>query len=245
MDLSILIPVYNEGESITATLQAIDQSVRTPHRIHLVYDFEEDNTLPPARCWQQNHPNLVLIRNRLGPGPANALRAGFAAVPQGAVVVVMADLADRIEDIDAMYKILCQGYSIVCGSRYMKGGEQKGGPWLKSLLSRWAGLSLYVMTGIPTRDVTNAFKMYRSNVLAAIPIESTVGFDVSIEITVKAFVRGFGITEIPSSWQERTVGTSRFRLFHWIPHYLRWYFYALLRRNRLYWIRSAPVTVAR
>ena len=237
MDLSILIPVYNEGESIAATLKAIDESVRTPHQIYLVYDFDEDNTLLPARLWQQNHANLVLIRNRLGPGPANALRAGFAAVPQGAVVVVMADLADQIEDIDTMYKLLCQGYSIVCGSRHMKGGEQRGGPWLKSLLSRWAGLSLYLMTGIPTRDVTNAFKMYRSNVLAAIPIESTVGFDVSIEITVKAFVRGFRITEIPTSWQERTMGTSRFRVFRWMPYYLRWYFYGLFRRNRLLWIR--------
>lgn len=236
-ELSIVIPVYNEGEAILPTLKAIERSVRTPHTNYLVYDFEEDTTLPTARQWQRDHPNLILIRNHLGPGPANALRTGFAVVSSEAVAVVMADSSDRHEIIDSMYALIAQGYSVVVGSRYMSGGKQRGGPWLKSTLSRLAGLSLFWLTGIQTRDVTNSFKMYRRDLLASLTLESKRGFEISMEIPVKAFVSGFPITEIPSYWQERSVGTSHFRLFKWLPHYMRWFLYAVLRRNRLWWVK--------
>lgn len=237
MELSIVIPVHNEAETILPVLEALERSVRTPHQVFLVYDFDDDTTVPIARAWQRDHPNLILLRNRLAPGPANALRAGFAEATGEAVAAVMGDLSDRVEDIDELYRLFLQGYDVVCASRYMKGGGQQGGPWLKSWLSRWAGRSLYWLTGIPTRDATNSFKLYRRQLLAALPLESKVGFTISMEITVKAFALGSRITEIPTLWTERARGRSRFRVLPWLPHYLRWYFYALLRRNRLYWVR--------
>jgi hypothetical protein len=112
----------------------------------------------------------------------------------------------------------------------MKGGQQIGGPKLKSLMSRAAGLSLHWFAGLPTHDATNAFRAYRRSVLAETPIESAGGFAYSLEITAKAFARGRRITEIPSTWRDRSAGQSRFRLRQWLPHYLRWYFYALAHR---------------
>jgi hypothetical protein len=111
----------------------------------------------------------------------------------------------------------------------MKGGLQIGGPKLKGFLSRMAGLSLNLLTGLPSHDATNAFRAYRRSVLQSIPIESRGGFEYSLELTVKAYVGGWKITEVPCIWRDRTAGVSRFKLVKWLPHYLRWYLYAIGR----------------
>jgi dolichol-phosphate mannosyltransferase len=122
------------------------------------------------------------------------------------------------------------GAAVVCGSRYMRGGKQIGGPLLKRLLSRAAGISLHWMVGLPTRDVTNSFKAYRSDFLQNSIIESTAGFSLGIELTVKAHFTGHRVEEVPATWQDRTAGQSRFKLFKWLPHYLHWYFWAIRHR---------------
>ena len=108
----------------------------------------------------------------------------------------------------------------------MKGGRLIGGPWFKQFLSRLSGLTLCWLRGIPTHDATNAFKIYDRAMLGTIQIESKGGFELSLEITVKAFLAGYRITETPSTWRDRTAGTSRFKLWKWLPHYLKWYFMA-------------------
>jgi dolichol-phosphate mannosyltransferase len=132
--------------------------------------------------------------------------------------------------VDSMFEKMNQGYDIVCGCRYMKGGKQVGGPIIKGLLSRLAGNSLHLIAGIPTHDISNSFKMYRKSVLAEIEIESSGGFEIGMEIVVKAFFKGYRITEVPSTWLDRTAGKSRFKLMKWLPGYIRWYLYALTKR---------------
>jgi hypothetical protein len=127
-------------------------------------------------------------------------------------------------------RIVNGGSDIVCASRYMRGGRQLGGPWLKRTLSRLAGNSLYWLGGLPVHDATNAFRAYRRDVLQAIPIESTGGFEYSLELTAKAHAAGRRITEVPSTWRDRSAGQSRFRLRAWLPKYLRWYVFALTHR---------------
>jgi hypothetical protein len=90
---------------------------------------------------------------------------------------------------------------------------------------------LYWLAGIPTHDITNSYKIYRRSILETIEIESTGGFEVGIEIVVKAFVRGMRITEVPCSWWDRSNGESRFRMAKWIPLYLKWYLYALRKKQ--------------
>jgi hypothetical protein len=121
---------------------------------------------------------------------------------------------------------------VVVGSRYMKGGRIVNGPVVKQGLSRMAGVSLCWLRGIPTHDATNAFKIYDSDMLRQFILESQHGFELNLEITVKAFLAGYRIVEIPSEWRDRTQGKSKFKLWAWMPHYLRWYFYAFRPKSR-------------
>jgi len=230
--LTIVIPVYNEGENIERVFQEIEAALTFPHTKLVVYDFDGDDTVPVVQRVQARYAGVQLLKNTLGPGVVNALRAGFAAAAPGAVVVVMGDLSDSIKTVHAMRAKIAEGYDLVCGSRYIPGGRQIGGPRLKGFLSRMAGKSLHALAGIPTHDVSNAFKMYRTELLHDIEIESTGGFEVSLEILVKAWARGYRITEVPSTWRDRTAGASRFRLWRWLPKYLRWYLYALRHRPK-------------
>lgn len=230
--LHVVIPVYNEKDNIKRTLADIERRVRSPHDVTIVYDFEEDDTLPAAREYAASEPSLDLrfLRNDLGRGVVNALRKGLQAHADGHVLVTMADGSDDLRNVDAMVALMDQGYDVVCGSRYMRGGRQVGGPLLKRVLSRLAGLSLHWLTGIATHDVTNSFKMYATRLLREIEIESQGGFEVGLEILVKCFVRGGRITEVPTTWQDRTAGESRFQMMRWLPHYLKWYLLALRYR---------------
>lgn len=224
--LSIIIPVFNEEKSFPKTYKEIKKYVTTQHTISVVYDFDEDNTVPVAKKLQKKDKNLILIKNKLGRGPLNALKAGFSSVKKGPVLVVMADLSDDLEDVDKMLELYEAGADIVCGSRYVRGGKQVGGPFIKRLLSRLAGVSLYYVRGLPTHDITNNFKMYDKKILGSTNIESTKGFCIAMEITIKAFLKGAVIKEVPTTWRDRTEGEANFKLWSWLPQYLKWYLYA-------------------
>jgi glycosyltransferase involved in cell wall biosynthesis len=232
-ELTIVLPVYNEGPNIERVLDGIRNSVRTEHReVLVVYDFEEDNTVPAVRGLQARMPEVRLHRNDLGRGVLNAIRAGFQAGRAPFLLVMMADGSDEPEVVDAMVDRARAGADVVAGSRYMKGGAQVGGPLLKSTLSRVAGLTLHWIGGMPIHDPTSNFKLYSRRLLDRVTIESEAGFVLAIELTVKAYLLGLRIEEVPTTWRDRTAGTSRFRIWAWMPHYLRWYLRGLAGRFR-------------
>jgi glycosyltransferase involved in cell wall biosynthesis len=224
--LGIIIPVYNEAENIELTLSFISRQIRTPHKIYLIYDFDADNTLPVARRLLKDGLPLELIKNR-SQGVANAIKTGLRQAAEDYLLVTMADLSDDYTVVDRMVQLISNGYDIVCGSRYMAGGRQMGGPLLKKLLSRTAGMTLKLLTNLPTHDATNSFKMYRKSTIDHIEIESKNGFEIGMEIVIKAYFAGCKITEVACVWTDRQAGKSRFRLRKWIPKYLKWYFFAL------------------
>jgi glycosyltransferase involved in cell wall biosynthesis len=224
--LGVIIPVYNEGANIEATLLAIEQKIHTPHRIYIVYDFDEDNTLPVSKKMQQQGLPIELLKNPVR-GVTNAIKAGLRNASENYLLVTMADLSDDYSVVDQMCQLMSQGYDIVCGSRYMKGGKQIGGPFFKKLLSRTAGISLKYLAGLPVHDATNSFKLYKKSMVDKIDIQSENGFEIGMEIVVKAHFSGYKVTEVPCTWTDRTAGQSRFRILKWMPKYLRWYFYAL------------------
>lgn len=228
VSLAIIIPVYNEAGNIGKTLTAIKERVTTPHRIYIVYDFDEDNTLPVAREFLQKGMDLVCVKNPVR-GVVNAIKTGLHGAVEDYLLVTMADMSDDYAVVDSMIDLMAKGYDLVCGSRYMKGGKQVGGPKLKKFLSRMAGVSLYYIAGIPTHDVTNSFKLYRKTMLDSLTIESNGGFELGMEIVVKAHFAGFKVTQLPCTWTDREEGKSNFKLFTWAPKYLTWYFYALKR----------------
>ncbi len=228
--INIVMPVYNEKENISNTIYEINYRIHNAHKIIIIYDFDEDNTLPPVRDLMMKQDNIFLVKNKYGRGVLNAIKTGFERVSEGAVLVMMADLSDDVSIVDEMFAKLNQGYDIVCGSRYMKGGKQIGGPVLKKLMSRLAGISLHFLAGLPTRDATNSFKIYSADVLKNIEIESSGGFELGMEIVIKAHKRGYKITEVPSIWRDREAGESNFKLWAWLPNYLKWYFHAIFKR---------------
>lgn len=231
--LTIVIPVYNEGANFPGLWSEMTEHLNFPFTALVAYDFDGDDTLPVARqIIAQGETRLELVKNTYGRGVVGAIRTGFDAAPPGPVLVVMADLSDDLGQVSKMLELYRGGSHIVVGSRYMKGGQLIGGPWFKQLLSRLSGLSLCWLRGMPTHDATNAFKIYDRAVLDAIRIESKGGFELSLEITVKAFLAGYTISEIPSTWRDRTAGQSRFKLWKWLPHYLKWYFMAFQPKFR-------------
>lgn len=228
-EYSIVVPVYNEGPNIEALVRGIEAHVHDHYELLLVYDFDEDDTLPALAALSPAPKNLRLVKNTLGRGVVNAIRAGFQAA-HGAlgVVVTMADLSDPPEKIPALADGLRAGHDVMAGSRYMPGGSQSAGPKLKQLLSRLAGVMGYYLTGIGIHDVTTNFRAYSRRLLDSTPIESQGGFELGLELTVKCHLRGWRVGQVPSSWQDRSAGKSRFRLLSWLPGYLRWYIRLLL-----------------
>ncbi|MCL6563483.1 MAG: glycosyltransferase family 2 protein [Firmicutes bacterium] len=225
--VSIIVPVREEAENIPPLFSALASNVHADAEVLLVYDFDNDPTIASAMQHQSKLPfPLVLIRNTFGPGPANALKAAFAQAKGQAVIVLMADLSDDVQQIDIMVELFLKGYDVVCGSRYMPGGRQIGGFWLKKALSRAAGLSLRFLLGFPTHDATNSFRLYSRRLLQFVTLESSQGFELTLELTVKAWIAGLPICQIPVSWHDRHLGTSKFQLLNWLPAYLRWYFFA-------------------
>lgn len=232
-ELTIVIPVYNEGAGFEDLWRELTTHLKFPFRALVVYDFDEDNTVPAVKAvMERGDSRLSLVKNNVGCGVVGALRTGFNAVESGPLLVVMADLSDDLAQVSRMLELYRQGNQIVVGSRYMKGGRIVNGPVLKQGLSRMAGVSLCWLRGISTHDATNAFKIYDSAMLKNFTLESRRGFELNLEITVKGFLAGYRIVEIPSLWRDRTQGKSKFKLWAWLPHYLRWYFYAFQPRSK-------------
>jgi hypothetical protein len=223
--------VYDEGANIGPLLQRLERDLLLPFELVVIYDKDDDDTLPALQRFSPPFP-VRTVKNRFGRGALNAIKSGFLEARCEATLVVMADLSDDLRAAAPMFELIAQGCDVVCGSRYMPGGRQIGGPFLKGLLSRAAGLSLHWLAGVPTRDATNSFKMYRTAFLRELQFESTGGFEIGIEAVVKAYVAGRRVAEVPSTWTHRVAGASRFRLWKWLPNYLRWYFYAFKRRPR-------------
>jgi dolichol-phosphate mannosyltransferase len=229
-ELAIVIPVYNEGEAVEPVLRGLAGGVSTPHEIIVVYDFDEDTTVPVVHRLAGEILTLRGLRNELGPGVLNAMKAGIGGTSAPFVLISMADGSDEPHVVDPMVALARDGADVVAASRYMRGGRQVGGPRLKRLLSRVAGLTLHWFAGVPTHDPTNNFKLYSRRFLDATRIESTAGFELALELTVKATLAGRRVAEVPTTWRDRTAGQSNFKMRKWLPHYLHWYRVAFFGR---------------
>jgi glycosyltransferase involved in cell wall biosynthesis len=239
--IDLIIPVYNEGANILATLGALAREVHAPTRVLICHDTENDDTLPAVRDNPGVYTGLVVvfIRNP-GRGAHSAVLAGFAASIAPLIVVYPADDDFNAGIIDRMAELARGGNDVVCASRFMPGGTMQGCPWLKAALVRTAAFTLHYIAAIPTRDPTSGFRMFSRRVIEQIDIESDQGFCYSIELLVKAHRLGWRVGEVPALWFERQHGTSRFRVLKWLPAYLRWYRYAFATT----FLHRSPSTVA-
>jgi dolichol-phosphate mannosyltransferase len=224
--VSVVIPAYNEGESIVGCLDRILEAVTLPCEVLVVYDSPEDTTAPYAQKYAAADGRVVPLLNTHGPGPANAIRYGLETASADVAVVTMADGSDDPRQIDELTQLVDRGVVVAAASRYMPGGQQVGGPRLKRFLSRVAGRTLHTFAGVGTRDATNSFKAYSTAFVREVGIESRAGFEIGLELTVKARRLRRPIAEIPTIWLDRTEGVSNFHIARWLPEYLRWYRFA-------------------
>jgi len=234
--LYIVCPVYYEQNNIDVLWKGIKSTLSFPFKIYFIYDEFSDPTVPIIRKIIQTNQHsknpIELLHNKKG-GVLEALKLGFQKLPRDVpVLVLMSDLSDDLSAVQAMLEAWKKGASVVAASRFMAGGKQIGGPYLKRCLATAAGKSLYYLGKCPIQDVTNNFRMYDSNFLKQQQFESKGGFEIALELTVKAIVQGKKVVEVPTTWVDRIQGKSRFKMWRWIPLYLRWYFYLIGFRKR-------------
>jgi dolichol-phosphate mannosyltransferase len=217
-ELTVVVPVYNEGANLRRWYAAAADVLPSGTRVRVVYDFDGDDTLPVVAELSAAGAPIEALRSR-GKGALEAIVTGLRSADRGAVLVSMADLSDDFSALPRMLEAHRAGAAVVVASRYMPGGRQLGGPWLKGQLSRWGGRSLHVLAGFPVQDATNSFRLYDAAFLRTIEFESTGGFEIGFEITLKAWEKGLAIAEVPCTWRGRVAGTSRFALAKWLPLY--------------------------
>lgn len=238
--LDIVIPVYNEGQNIVPVFDALKREVKSRFRIFVCYDFDEDDTLAAIDAYPAEEMDIFLVKNAEG-GPHAAVRAGFDATTAPAVLVYMADDDYNADIIDEMMERFKNGYDVVAASRFIPGGCIVGCPLYKLVITRLGTFVFHRLAKLPLHDNTNAFRLFSRRLLDAVEIESRHGFTFSIELLVKAIRLGWQVSEVPAKWYERSDKPSRFRVFAWIPHYLKWLQYALATA----WMGRGPDTVRR
>jgi dolichol-phosphate mannosyltransferase len=237
--LDIIIPVFNEGRNIIRVLETLRASVRTPFRVMICYDLDDDDTLPAVEAWpERSETEITFVKNR-SRGPHAAVMTGFAESTAPYVMVYPADDVDNAGRIDQLVEQADRGCDIVVASRFVPGGCMVGAPWLKAFLVRAAAYSLYYVGRLPVHDPSNGLRLFSRRVIDQIAVESTQGFCYSIELLVKCHRLGWPIGEVPFVWYERKTGQSRFRVVKWVPKYLQWYFYAFATT----WLGAREVTM--
>jgi dolichol-phosphate mannosyltransferase len=228
VEITLVVPVYDEEDNIVPFIKEVKAMLALPHQIVIIYDHDEDLTLRQKSAVLAIDRTVAFVKNSGGRGIVNAIRTGFAAATTRYVVPIMADLSDTPATVRDMYRKVQEGHDLVIASRYCDGGRKVGGPYIKAVLSKIANLSLHKITNIPTHDMTNAFILYRREMLDKIQIKSNGGFEVTMELIAKAYILGYSIAEVPTVNRERASGKSKFKLARWIWNYLYWYFYILI-----------------
>lgn len=226
---TIVIPAYNEGQSIIPGLERIIACVSADVAVFVVVDSESDTTKYPVDQFSKKHTNVSLLVNTFGRGPAYAIKYGIARAETPVVVVTMADGCDDARQIDELISLVERGVVVAAASRYMPGGQQVGGPRFKAFLSKSAGRVLFWFGGVGTRDATNSYKAYSRDFIELVGIESDKGFEIGLELTAKARRLRKPIAEIPTIWLDRQHGESNFKLLKWLGAYLHWFFFAFGR----------------
>ncbi len=234
--ISIIVPFRNEEAVIKSTILNLEKSVQTPHEIVCVDDGIDpsDKTINVIRPLLRTYKRIRIIPKTASDtdGFGSALVRGVKNAGGNIIVFIMADMCDDAGDIDRMYACIKKGFDVVSGSRYVDGGGKSGGPALQGFFSTIFGKSIHLLTGIPTHDITNSFKMYRKEILENITFDRAAGVEISIDLCLQAYGNGAKMTEIPTIWKGRTKGSSKFKLLERIPRYARLYAKALSSSNR-------------
>jgi dolichol-phosphate mannosyltransferase len=233
MKLSVVIPAYNEAEGITDTLEKIYAKLSAEgitHEILVVNDNSKDNTLQVLTHLQITIPTLVVHTN---PGPNGfgyAIRYGLERFSGDCVAIVMADLSDSPNDLVAFYRKMMEGYDCVFGTRWSMGGKVNDYPRHKLFLNRFFNNVVRLLFGIKYNDVTNAFKLYKRETIDGVKPFLSPHFNLTVEIPLKAIIRGYTYAVLPNSWTNRKHGVSNLKIREMGSRYFFILLYCLIEK---------------
>lgn len=233
MKLSVVIPAYNESESIPETLSTLYTTLlreNIPHEILVVNDNSKDKTLEVLYDLQKTIPSLVIYTNQGPNGFGYAVRYGLERFTGEVVAVMMADLSDSPEDLVLFYSKIQDGYDCVFGSRWIKGGAVYDYPQLKKRINRIANWIVKIVFKLKYNDCTNAFKMYRKETIEGLKPFLAPHFNLTLELPLKAIVRGYSYAVLPNSWTNRKFGESKLKIKEMGSRYFFILLYCLIEK---------------
>lgn len=221
--LSVVIPAYNEAENIRATLMELQPVLRNhgiPYEIVVVNDCSNDETPDVIRAFMERDPCVRTVDRTPPGGFGRAIRAGLEEVEGDVVAIYMADQSDDPQDLIASYRKIEEGYDCVFGSRFIRGSEVSNYPPLKLVVNRIVNRCIQWMFWCDFNDLTNAFKVYRTEVVRECGPYRASHFNITIEMSLSALVRRYNIAQIPIAWHGRTWGSSNLRMHEMGRRYL-------------------------
>jgi len=231
--LSVVIPAHNEAENLFVTVPEIINKLnqaKIQHEILVVNDNSSDSTLEVLTQLQIKFPTLRFVNNTPPNGFGLAVRCGLQNFRGDAVAIMMADGSDSPEDLVCFYQKLTQGYDCVFGSRFIQGGRTVDYPLHKMVINRLANQFIRILFQFRYNDMTNAFKCYRRHVIAGLTPFLAHHFNLTVELPLKAIIRGYSYAVLPNSWLNRKQGVSKLKIREMGSRYLFIVLYCLIER---------------
>ena len=228
MKLDIVIPVYNEDENIVSLIKKLDEEITCNFRILICYDSESDKTLKHVKNKNIIKKEIVFIKNP-SQGPNSAIIEGIRSSKAEIILIYMADDFENIKLINRMINLIEEGNDLIIPSRFVPGGQMLGAKKIKKTITLILSYLIYYIARIPFKDCTNAFKMFSAKLKNKINLESKVGFTFALELVTKSYSLNLKIIEIPSSWIDLENRKSNFKVFKWLPYYIYWLTYAVVK----------------
>ena len=230
--LDIIIPVYNEDENIIRLLKLLDSQVNCDFRVLICFDSESDTTLKHLKNSNIIKNEMLFVKNPKQ-GPNSAIIEGIKSSTSKIILVYMADDFENIRLINRMVDLIEAGNDLVIPSRFVVGGKMIGAVKSKEIITRTGSQLIYHLARIPYKDCTNAFKMFSASIVNKIQFASTTGFTFALELVAKSYFLNLKIIEIPSVWIEVKNRKSNFKMLKWIPYYIYWLLYSIIRNYTL------------
>jgi dolichol-phosphate mannosyltransferase len=221
--LSVIIPARDEQDCIASTVEHLHVELRlhnVPHEIVVVDDGSSDRTWEILTQLRSKLPELHPVQNLSQHGFGRAVACGLDEMRGDAVVIMMADESDDCRDVVRYWQKFNEGYECVFGSRFMKGGGVIDYPRVKLILNRMANLFLRILFKIRLNDTTNAFKAYRKTVIEGCRPLISPHFNLTVELPLKAIVRGYSWTVVPITWRNRRHGVAKLKIKEMGSRYL-------------------------
>ncbi len=234
MKLSVVIPAYNEEETVAETVEGIVSTLEREsidHEVVVVDDSSLDGTAAAVAAVAERHPQVRCLPSPFRNGFGFAVRAGLDAFEGDAVAIVMADGSDSPDDLVAYQRLLEEGYECAFGSRFIPGAEVVDYPRYKLVMNRIVNFGIRVLFRHGYNDTTNAFKAYRREVVENLRPFLSNHFNLTVELPLKAVVRGYSYGIVPISWTNRQAGESKLRLNEMGSRYLFIVLYVFLERH--------------